>query len=192
MTGSELRVVRRLVCVVTRLLTAVTVSSAVSGAHCLTSRGGGAGVMRKWVPAKELKLKRALKYLSVTYVLLLAASYVAMTLLGILQGAESTEVGCYSRTTLISGAHCKGFTGAEALEFILNLPVLLFYAPLFGVSGLIEGPLVLRPLLVLGLGLLLWSPITYFLWQVRYGKFVPAAIALTLIGWPLVQTGTIL
>jgi len=137
----------------------------------------------QWVPATESKLRKTLKYLSGTYVLLLAANYVALTLLDILQGTERSEVGCYSRTALISGVYCKGFTGAEALEFLLNLPVVLFYAPLFGVSGLIEGPLVLRPLIVLGLGLLLWSPVIYFFWLVRYGKFVLAALALALIAW---------
>ena len=64
---------------------------------------------------------------------------------------------------------------------MLNLPVVLFYAPLFGVSSLIEGPFVLRPLLVLGFGPLLWTPIIYFLWLVRYGKFIVAALALALI-----------
>ena len=71
----------------------------------------------KWVPATESKLRRTLKYLSGAYVLLLAASCVALTLLDILQGTEKSEVGCDSRTALISGVYCKDFTGAEALEF---------------------------------------------------------------------------
>jgi hypothetical protein len=63
---------------------------------------------------------------------------------------------------------------------------------LLGVSSLIEGPFVLRPLLLLGLGLVLWSPIVYALWQGRYGKPVLAAIVLALIAWALVATGMIL
>lgn len=148
--------------------------------------------MRVRTQPKNSTSKWALKYLSFAYVLLLAASFVALTLLEILQGTERTEFGCYLQTTMITGAYCKGFMGAGALEFLLNLPVLLFYAPLLGVSSLIEGPFVLRPLLLLGLGLVLWSPIVYALWQGRYGKLVLAAIVLALIARALVATGMIL
>lgn len=91
--------------------------------------------MRARVQTKSSNSKWVLKYLTFAYVLLFVASFVALTLLEFFQGTAWAEFACHVRTTLIAGAQCKGFDGAEAVEFVLNLPVLLFYAPLFGVSG---------------------------------------------------------
>jgi len=135
------------------------------------------------------RLKRALKYLSVAYVLLLAASFVALLLLDLLQGVERTELGCFFQSALINAVRCEGFIGAEAVPLILNLPYWLFYAPLFGVGMLKWKGLTSESLLLLLFALGLWSPIAYALWNVRYGKLGLIALALGITALTLEETG---
>jgi hypothetical protein len=107
----------------------------------------GAGVMRNWVSAKESKWKRALKYLSGTYVLLLAATFVARILLYLFQGADRTELGCYLRGGLITKVDCEGFIGAEIIEFVFDIPSLMIFAPLIPIMIFIWQQFTLSSLL---------------------------------------------
>jgi len=141
--------------------------------------------MRKWVPATDSKWKRALKYLSGTYVLLLAATFVARLLLYSFQGADRTELGCYLRGGLITKVHCDGFIGAESLEFVFDIPSLMMSAPLVPIMIFSWQQFTLPSLLFLLLCLGLWLPIIYLLWSVRYGMRVLNAIALAWIAWML-------
>jgi hypothetical protein len=103
--------------------------------------------------------------IAVAYVGALACSFLGLLTLG----TERLEVGCYLRDALVVGAQCSGFHGATAVSFVLNMPLNLFYAPLFGVAGLFEGPFFVESLYTLLLGALLWAPIIFLLWiRLRY------------------------
>jgi hypothetical protein len=106
------------------------------------------------------KLMKRLRVFSICYIVVLLCCVIASLSLGWFP----LERGCYLKDALVIGAECRGFVGAEIISFVLNMPLLLFLGPLFGIAGLLEGPFILQPLCSLLIGVVLWSPIVFLGW----------------------------
>jgi len=106
-------------------------------------------------------MAKHLKTIAIAYIALLIGSAFALSMLGI----ERIDTGCYQRDALVWGAVCTGFAGSSVVAFILNMPLNLFYGPLFGVAGLFEKPFYAESLYALGLGAALWAPVVFLLWH---------------------------
>ena len=78
------------------------------------------------------------------------------------------DAGCFLSDALVIGVKCQGFSGAGALALILNLPLYLFYLPLFGIAGIFSGHLI--SIIDLLVGIMIWLPIT-FLGKIYISKF---------------------
>jgi hypothetical protein len=108
-----------------------------------------------------------LRYFSLAYIAVLVIAFVSLFFLN----SESMGIGCYITDKFVIGAMCEGFREAEVVQFILNMPLLLLYAPLLGMLGLFEGPSRLHYVYLLLMGIALWLPIVFLLWDIRRRKF---------------------
>jgi len=107
-----------------------------------------------------------LKYLAIAYIALLIGLFLSLFFLG----NERLEVGCYISNALVIGGECTGFHGSAVASFILNMPLALFYGPLFGIYGLFERPFFASSLYALFTGIALWVPIVFLIYQVKHDK----------------------
>ena len=73
-------------------------------------------------------------------------------------------VGCFAYDAMLLGFDCKGFPGAGVLAFLLNVPLWLFYGPLFAATS----PWVF------GGAILVWLPIAVYVVSYRRLKNVYA------------------
>lgn len=97
------------------------------------------------------------------------------------------EQGCYRTDAMLPYVACSGAFWPAG--FILNLPYLAFYPPLFAVGALGEGAIA-QFLVFLAGTLFMWAPIGYLAW-LGLGRLPPRlALVLGLLGitFGLVQT----
>lgn len=62
----------------------------------------------------------------------------------LLEFADRGPVGCYWTDAMIVFVECRGYQGSGSIEYVLNLPLFLFYyAPMFAMLSWQEYPAML-------------------------------------------------
>ena len=98
-------------------------------------------------------------YLSCVYLATLVVASIASLFLPTFDQVGHLNQGCYWTDALVIFVKCQGFGGSEIAAWLFNLPLNLFYVPMFGVVGVLEAPWLLP------YAALIWAPIIYFCWH---------------------------
>ena len=109
---------------------------------------------------------KIIKYISFIYIAVLLC---CVLLLFVLE-SERLETGCYISNALVAGAKCNGFYGSNIVSFIINMPLNLIYAPIFGIASLFQSPFYMSGLYTLLTGFLLWLPIVFLIIDKLHNK----------------------
>mgnify|MGYP001596991057 FL=1 len=111
-------------------------------------------------------LSRGLLWISCICVAMLAVCLAIWLMLPSFEHARNSETACYWTDALVVYIECRGFSGHATIQGALNLPLLMFYYPIFGIIPILSGD---PSAMIVGvstfvLGVSLWLPPIYVLW----------------------------
>jgi hypothetical protein len=110
-------------------------------------------------------LSRRLFWISCICVVMLAVCVAIWFMLPSFEHARNSVSACYWTNALVVYVECRGFSGHATIQGALNLPLLMFYFPIFGVvilSGDPSSMIIGVSMFVLGVSM--WLPPVYVLW----------------------------
>ncbi len=92
----------------------------------------------------KINTRKSLFIASLIYVaFLIILVTIDITVVPSFRNAGNISQGCHIGNAMIVGIECKGFIGHSIVSFILNIPYLLIYLYIFGVSKLSYSPMLI-------------------------------------------------